>query len=124
MENCLSKNKDINVVYTINEPAAAGARHALKAAGKQRRCIIVSVDGGKAGVSRPGRHHRRHLPAVPAEDGRARRRGHRRVVKGGTKPTTTPGSRLLRHRGHADRQGPLRGVASKDPAYGFENAWG
>ena len=26
MENCLQKNPDINLVYTINEPAAAGAR--------------------------------------------------------------------------------------------------
>ena len=33
MENCLSKNPDINVVYTINEPAAVGAYEALKAAG-------------------------------------------------------------------------------------------
>src|SRR5258706_8262123 len=29
MENCLQKNPDINVVYTINEPAAAGAYQAL-----------------------------------------------------------------------------------------------
>ena len=31
---CLAKNPDINVVYTINEPAAVGANAALKAAGK------------------------------------------------------------------------------------------
>ena len=30
MENCLSKNTDINVVYTINEPAAQGADGALR----------------------------------------------------------------------------------------------
>jgi fructose transport system substrate-binding protein len=49
MENCLSKNPDINVVYTINEPAANGAYKALgsKAAG----VTIVSVDGGCAGVN-------------------------------------------------------------------------
>src|SRR3954452_24197725 len=34
MENCLSKNPDINVVYAINEPAGEGAYTALKAAGK------------------------------------------------------------------------------------------
>ena len=33
MENCLTANPDINVVYTINEPAAFGANTALKAAG-------------------------------------------------------------------------------------------
>ena len=50
MENCLQKSPDINVVYTINEPAAAGAYQALKAAGKQKGVMIVSVDGGCAGV--------------------------------------------------------------------------
>jgi fructose transport system substrate-binding protein len=50
MENCLQKAHDINVVYTINEPAAAGAYQALKSAGKERAALIVSVDGGCAGV--------------------------------------------------------------------------
>jgi fructose transport system substrate-binding protein len=48
MENCLSKNPDVNVVYTINEPAANGAYKALQSAGKT--ALIVSVDGGCAGV--------------------------------------------------------------------------
>ena len=52
METCLSKNPDINVVYTINEPTAFGAAEALKAAGKSigKDVYIVSVDGGLAGV--------------------------------------------------------------------------
>ena len=51
MENLLSANPDINVVYTINEPAAAGAWEALKAAGKtEEDVILVSVDGGCPGV--------------------------------------------------------------------------
>jgi fructose transport system substrate-binding protein len=50
MENCLTKNSNINVVYTINEPAAIGAYNALKAAGKASGVLIVSVDGGCAGV--------------------------------------------------------------------------
>ena len=50
MENCLQKNPDINLVYTINEPAAAGAYTALKAAGKEKDVMIVSVDGGCDGV--------------------------------------------------------------------------
>jgi fructose transport system substrate-binding protein len=50
MENCLQKNPDINVVYTINEPAAAGAYVALKNAGKEKSVIIVSVDGGCQGI--------------------------------------------------------------------------
>src|SRR5687768_2145120 len=50
MENCLQKNPDINLVYTINEPAAAGAFKALKTAGKDKGVLIVSVDGGCQGV--------------------------------------------------------------------------
>ncbi len=50
MENCLQKNPDINVVYTINEPSAAGAFKALKAKGKEKSVILVSVDGGCQGV--------------------------------------------------------------------------
>jgi fructose transport system substrate-binding protein len=50
MENCLQKNPGINVVYTINEPTAAGAYKALKAAGKEKGVVLVSVDGGCQGV--------------------------------------------------------------------------
>lgn len=44
METCLAKSKDINLVYTINEPSAGGASEALEAAGV--KATIVSVDGG------------------------------------------------------------------------------
>ena len=54
MENCLQKNPDINLVYTINEPAAAGAFKALKAAGKEKGVTIVSVDGGCQGIKDVG----------------------------------------------------------------------
>lgn len=50
MENCLQKDPAINVVYTINEPAAAGAYEALKAFGLEDNVLIVSVDGGCPGV--------------------------------------------------------------------------
>ncbi len=46
METCLAQNPDINVVYTINEPAAQGAFDALTAAGSADGVLIVSVDGG------------------------------------------------------------------------------
>lgn len=51
METLLSKNPNINVVYTINEPAAAGAFEALKSAGKEKDVLVVSVDGGCTGVN-------------------------------------------------------------------------
>lgn len=50
MENLLQKDSGVNVVYTINEPAAAGAYQALKAVGKDKGVLIVSVDGGCPGV--------------------------------------------------------------------------
>ncbi|WP_226780928.1 sugar ABC transporter substrate-binding protein [Oceaniglobus trochenteri] len=50
MENLLAKDPEVNVVYTINEPAAAGAYEALKAIGRENDVLIVSVDGGCPGV--------------------------------------------------------------------------
>jgi len=50
MENLLQRDQGINVVYTINEPAAAGAYEALKAFGFDQQALIVSVDGGCPGV--------------------------------------------------------------------------
>ena len=52
MENALQKCPNVNVIYTINEPAAAGAWEALKAVGKDDGSVlIVSVDGGCPGVA-------------------------------------------------------------------------
>ena len=51
MEQCLSANPAINVVYTINEPAARGAFAALTAAGKQNSVILVSIDGSCEGMA-------------------------------------------------------------------------
>ncbi|MBD8890478.1 sugar ABC transporter substrate-binding protein [Roseibium litorale] len=51
MENLLAKDPSINVVYTINEPAAAGAYEALKSIGREGDALIVSVDGGCPGVA-------------------------------------------------------------------------
>jgi fructose transport system substrate-binding protein len=50
MENCLTRDPEINVVYTINEPAAFGAYTAIKNAGLEDNILIVSVDGGCQGV--------------------------------------------------------------------------
>ena len=50
IENLMQKDPNINVVYTINEPAAAGAYEGLKSFGKAGDVLIVSVDGGCPGV--------------------------------------------------------------------------
>ncbi|MEN3793450.1 sugar ABC transporter substrate-binding protein [Fulvimarina sp. MAC3] len=50
MESLLQQDPSINLVYTINEPAAAGAYEALKSFGIEDQAIIVSIDGGCPGV--------------------------------------------------------------------------
>lgn len=50
MESLLLQEPGVNVVYTINEPAAAGAYETLKAFGKTDGVLLVSVDGGCPGV--------------------------------------------------------------------------
>ena len=74
-----SKNPDINVVYTINEPAAAGAlRRARAGRSRRRRPHRLGRRRLRRRPAGQGRRHRRHLAAVPAQDGRARRQGDRR----------------------------------------------
>ena len=50
IENLLQKDPGINVIHTINEPAAAGAYEGLKSFGLADQVLIVSVDGGCPGV--------------------------------------------------------------------------
>jgi fructose transport system substrate-binding protein len=50
MEDCLSANPNINIVYAINEPAAEGAYAAIKAAGKQNQIKVFAIDGSCAGL--------------------------------------------------------------------------
>ena len=93
MENCLSANPNINVVYAINEPAAEGAYAALKAAGKQNQVMVFAIDGSCAGlklVDQRRVHVRRD--AVPGQDGRARRRLDRQAG-----PRRHQAGRLRRH---------------------------
>ena len=91
METCLSKTKDINLVYTLNEPAAAGADEALKAAGVT--ATIVSVDGGcspgiadvKAGIIGATAQQ---YPVKMAQLGV---QAIKQIADGGPKPAVTPG---------------------------------
>jgi fructose transport system substrate-binding protein len=50
MENMLQRDPSINLVYTMNEQAGSGAAQALKAAGRDKDVILVSVDGTCAGI--------------------------------------------------------------------------
>uniref|UniRef100_UPI0013E2AD78 sugar ABC transporter substrate-binding protein n=1 Tax=Solirhodobacter olei TaxID=2493082 RepID=UPI0013E2AD78 len=55
METLLAKNPNINLVYAINEPAAAGAYQALKSLGKTKGVTIVAIDGSCQGVKNVGK---------------------------------------------------------------------
>ena len=50
MERCVSKNPDINLVYSLNEPAGQGGSEALTAA-TGTQAVVVSVDGGCGGIA-------------------------------------------------------------------------
>ena len=50
IENLMQRDPGINVIHTINEPAAAGAYEGLKSFGMADKVLIVSVDGGCPGV--------------------------------------------------------------------------
>jgi fructose transport system substrate-binding protein len=124
MEKLLALNPDINVIYTINEPAAEGAAQAMKAAGKSG-FIMVSVDGGKAGIKdvQDGiiTATSQQYPLVMAD------KGVQAIVafaKDGTKPTVSAGLDFFNTGVTLIAKDAITGVDSKDPAYGLANAWG
>jgi fructose transport system substrate-binding protein len=49
-ENALTADPNINLVWSINEPAALGAAVAIKARGLAGKIKIVSMDGGCRGI--------------------------------------------------------------------------
>jgi fructose transport system substrate-binding protein len=121
MENCLQKNGDIDVVYTINEPSAAGAWTALKNAGKtQSATTIVSVDGGCAGVRNVKAGiidaTSQQYPLRMASLGVAAVVNYAKTGKKASGYTDT-GVNLIAKKAVA-------GVPSKSVAYGLANCWG
>ena len=120
MENCLQKNPDINLVYTINEPAAAGAYQALKAAGKEKGVMIVSVDGGCVGVKNvqagviaaTSQQYPLKMAAMGVEAGID-------YAKTGKKVSgyTDTGVTLITNK-------KMAGVDSKDTKFGLDACWG
>jgi fructose transport system substrate-binding protein len=121
MENCIQKNSEIDVVYTINEPSAVGAWNALKNAGKTKAgTTIVSVDGGCAGV----RNVRAGIIDATSQQYPLRMAslGVAAVVKyaktgAKAKGYTDTGLNLI-------AKTPKAGVPSKGVAYGLKNCWG
>nr|WP_306263770.1 sugar ABC transporter substrate-binding protein [Pararhizobium sp. IMCC3301] len=125
MENLLATDQEVNVVYTINEPAAAGAYEALKSIGRENDVLIVSVDGGCPGVANVkdgiiGATSQQY-PLLMASLGIE---AIATWAKDGTKPATTPGKDFFDTGVSLVTDKPVDGVDSISVAEGMDRCWG
>ncbi len=125
MENLLATDPEINVVYTINEPAAAGAYEALKAIGRENDVLIVSVDGGCPGVANveagvigaTSQQYPLLMASLGVEAVQA-------WAENGTKPENTPGKDFYDTGVALITDQPADGVDSLSVAEGKDLCWG
>ena len=125
MENLLQKDPTINVVYTINEPAAAGAYQTLKSLGKDADTLVVSIDGGCPGVQNvkegvigaTSMQYPLKMAALGVE-------AIAEFVKSGEKPKTSEGLDFTDTGVDLVTDKPVDGVKSIDTAAGAEACWG
>ncbi len=125
VENLLAKEPNMNVVYTINEPAAEGAYQALKKAGKEKDVLVVSVDGGCPGVASVksgviGATSQQY-PLLMAS------KGIEAIVafaKDGSKPAASEGLTFFNTGVNLVTDSPADGVSSIDSVKGTELCWG
>jgi fructose transport system substrate-binding protein len=125
MENILQKAPDVNVVYAINEPAAAGGYEALKAAGKDKGVLVVAVDGGCPGVKNVkegviGATSQQYplLMAAKGVDAIVE------FAKTGKKPEKTPGLDFYDTGATLVTDHPVEGVKSISTEEGAKLCWG
>ncbi len=125
MENCLAGTKDINLVYSINEPAGLGASEALQAAGVTG-ATIVSVDGGcdpgitsvKSGViGATSQQYPLKMAQLGVE-------AIVKIAKGGEKPAVTPGLDFFDTGVALVTDKPADGVESIDTTAASKICWG
>jgi fructose transport system substrate-binding protein len=125
MENCLTKEPGINVVYTINEPAAAGAFEALKAAGREKDVLVVSVDGGCPGVKNVAGGvigaTSQQYPLLMAAMGIE---AIKKFADTGEKPKATEGKTFFDTGATLVTDKPVPGVDSIDTKAGAAKCWG
>jgi len=125
MENLLQKDPEVNVVYTINEPTAAGAHEALKAIGKDKDVLMTSVDGGcpgvenvKAGVIGATSQQYPLLMASMGVEAVAE------FAKSGNKPAPTPGLDFFNTGVSLVTDKPVPGVESITSDEALKKCWG
>lgn len=125
MENCLQKDPNINVVYTINEPAAAGAYQALKAVGKEKDVLIVSIDGGCPGVKNVAEGvigaTAQQYPLLMASLGIE---AIKTFADSGKKPEPSPGLNFFNTGVTLITDKPVQGVDSIGTKEGLGKCWG
>ncbi len=125
MENLLQKDPGINLIHTINEPAAAGAYEALKAFGKEQDVLVVSVDGGCPGVQNvadgiigaTSMQFPLKMAALGVE-------AVADFAATGAKPKTTPGLDFLDTGVTLITDQPVEGVPSVSSKEGLTQCWG
>ncbi|UWQ18881.1 sugar ABC transporter substrate-binding protein [Jannaschia sp. M317] len=125
MENLLAVDPEINVVYTINEPAAAGAYEALKSIGRENDVLIVSVDGGCPGVQNISDGvigaTSQQYPLLMASKGIE---AIAAFAADGTLPEKTPGKEFTDTGVALVTGAPVDGVASISIEEGMDLCWG
>ncbi|MBB4123206.1 sugar ABC transporter substrate-binding protein [Martelella radicis] len=125
MENLLQRDPSINVVYTINEPAAAGAYEALKAMGRESDVIIASVDGGCPGVRNVQEGiigaTSQQYPLLMASKGIE---AIAAFAADGTVPETSPGLDFYNTGVNLVTDKPVDGVPSISVEEGLAKCWG
>ena len=125
MEKLLQKDPAINLVYTINEPAAAGAYEALKAAGKHKDVLIVSVDGGCPGVKNVKEGvigaTSMQFPLLMASMGVE---AIAEFAKSGKKPANTEGLDFFNTGVELITDKPVDGIKSMTSEDGLKKCWG
>jgi len=125
MENLLQKDPEINVVYTINEPAAAGAYEALKAMGRETDVLIVSVDGGCPGVKNVSEGvigaTSMQFPLLMASKGIE---AIKTFAETGAKPQNSEGLDFFNTGVELITDQPVDGVPSLTASEGMQKCWG
>src|SRR6266436_1904664 len=125
MENLLQKDPGISVVYTINEPAAAGAYEALRSVGRDKDVLIISVDGGCPGVRNVKDGvigaTSMQFPLLMAAKGVE---AVKKFAETGTKPQPTPGHDFFNTGVELVTDKPAAGLTSIDSAAALKKCWG
>ena len=125
MENCLSASGDVNVVYTINEPAADGALQALQAAGKSN-VLVVTIDGSCQYINSLVKNGTVAADAVqyPGKMASIGVKTISQVAAGKAKPSLPAGQDFINTGTALTTANPIAGVTSQTPAQAGTACWG